>query len=168
MYYSELPSLEVAQKRLEEHENRMATLRDLLTGGEYELKRLRENVRMCVSKEFQDKYGEYDCEVRQKYINLVESLAYKKTLEKLDYGYAFELYNFSGGILERHVFFVPEENIEKCKLDQLTVNAFLVLKKIPETNGFGFGIDEKIRCWGSIAPICPGIFDYEGYKCHLK
>lgn len=175
MSFSKLSSVENARANLEMHEQKLAHLRDLLMAGQYELNYRKAVLRSCVSEEFYIKYDEHPHVVRQRYIDLVESLAYKEPLEPKLFGYAFELYNiipvrglFEEVIFQNRVLFVSEENIAKCKLDQKTVDAFLSLKKLPEMKGFGFGIDRKIRAWGSIAPTNPGVFDYEGYKWHLE
>jgi predicted DNA binding CopG/RHH family protein len=130
--------------------------------------RLKTELRKAAQIEYFNKYGEKDWVVRKRYMNLIKSLAYQWPYSDDARGYAFGLFNFNegGSIVETMTEFVKPENIHQCKLSPKIVEAFLLLKYLPELNqdaeGTGFCISRKEEVWKEFSG-----FDYEGYKFHM-
>lgn len=144
-------------------------------------------------REFHAKHGEWDWTVRQRYMDSLTGLDYKWPIPDDARGYGFELINYTPrsfgkepeGFSLYHperlepthlTVFIKSENIDKCKIDAKTLEAFLMIKELcPEDmKDRGFGIDRREVSWGAAyvqksdnIPRNRGGFDSDGYKAHL-
>lgn len=170
-------NLEDIDKRLETVKKEFASSKQTYVR---EIESIKAEARSEAHLRFYKQYDEWDWTVRQKYMDLVKSMAYTYPWPDGTRGYSFELVNYTPWFPEQindsnfvatpdHIKpydrrslirtsvteFVKPENITKCKLSQKIVDAFKLLKYL-DPQGYaekrGFGIDRKEVSWKNGGP----------------
>lgn len=176
----QLPTLQEAADLLAANLKHREELRDLLALYEKTILKVKAQARASASVEFYLKYGEWDWDVRQRYMEHVKSMAYESYDNKTA-GFVFDLWDvrphgynpdipFSPTtiiseepLLRCVTEFVPPDKVGQCKISPLVLEAFELLQYAPGRVPRMPRIDRQIRQWVNVSG-----FDAEGYKWHLE